>query len=70
MPQKTTLTLACVYLDYRVKSQILDFNRKSSDYRIEVRDYSEFNTDDELPAYGRLREQGPFRGPVALHRGG
>lgn len=50
VPQKTTLTLACVYLDYRVKSQILDFNRKSSDYRIEVRDYSEFNTDDDYSA--------------------
>lgn len=50
VPVKTTLTLACVYLDYRVKSQILDFNRKSSDYRIEVRDYSEFNTDDDYSA--------------------
>ena len=47
VPQKTTLTLA---LDYRVKSQILDFNRKSSDYRIEVRDYSEFNTEDDYSA--------------------
>ena len=29
---------------------VLDFNRKSSDYRIEVRDYSEFNTDDDYTA--------------------
>ena len=50
VPQKTTLTLACVYLGYDIKSQILDFNRKSSDYRIEVRDYSEFNTDDDYSA--------------------
>lgn len=50
VPQKTTLTLACVYLNYDVKNMVLDFNRKSSDYRIEVRDYSEFNTDDDYTA--------------------
>lgn len=50
VPQKTTLTLACVYLNYYIKNQILDFNRKSSDYRIEVRDYSEFNTEDDYSA--------------------
>lgn len=50
VPQKTTLTLACVYLGYDVKNQILEFNRKSSDYRIEVRDYSEFNTEDDYSA--------------------
>ena len=43
-------TLACVYLNYYIKNQILDFNRKSSDYRIEVRDYSEFNTEDDYSA--------------------
>lgn len=50
VPQKTTLTLACVYLNYDVKNMVLDFNRKSSDYRIEVRDYSEFNTEDDYSA--------------------
>lgn len=50
VPQKTTLTLACVYLNYNIKNQILEFNRKSSDYRIEVRDYSEFNTEDDYSA--------------------
>lgn len=50
VPQETTLTLACVYLGYDIKNQILDFNRKSSDYRIEVRDYSEFNTEDDYSA--------------------
>lgn len=50
VPQKSTLTLACVYLGYDIKNQILDFNRKSSDYRIEVRDYSEFNTEDDYSA--------------------
>ena len=50
VPQKPTLTLACVYLGYDIKNQILDFNRKSSDYRIEVRDYSEFNTEDDYSA--------------------
>lgn len=48
--QKTSLTLACVYLDYRIKSQILDFNRKNSEYHIEVHDYSEYNTEDDYSA--------------------
>ncbi len=50
IPQKTTLTLACNYLDYSVRSELLKFNRMSETCRIEVRDYSEFNTDDNYSA--------------------
>lgn len=50
VPQKTTLTLACTGLDYTVKSEILKFNRMDGDYRIEVRDYSEYNTDEDYTA--------------------
>lgn len=50
VPQKTTLTLACTGLDYTVKSEILRFNRMDGDYRIEVRDYSEYNTDEDYTA--------------------
>lgn len=50
VPQKTTLTLACTGLDYTVKNEILKFNRMDGDYRIEVRDYSEFNTDEDYTA--------------------
>jgi hypothetical protein len=48
--QKTTLTFACMYLDWNIRSQIIKFNRSNSDYRIEVEDYSEYNTNDDYTA--------------------
>lgn len=47
LPEKTVLTLACMYLDYNLRSQIIKFNQSSSQYRIVVKDYSEYITDDE-----------------------
>lgn len=52
--QKTTLTYACMYLDYNVRRHILDFNRTNPTYRIEVLDYSEYNTSEDYNA-GQLR---------------
>ncbi|NCB52143.1 MAG: extracellular solute-binding protein [Clostridia bacterium] len=48
--QKTTLTFACMYLDWNIRSQIIKFNRANSAYRIEVQDYSEYNTNDDPSA--------------------
>jgi len=50
VPQKTVLTLACMYLDYYLRRQIIDFNRRSNTVRITVKDYSEFNTEDDYNA--------------------
>ena len=50
LPEKTILTYACVYLDWNVRSQILQFNKTNDKYRIEVKDYSEYNTDDDYTA--------------------
>ncbi len=50
LPEKTTLSYACMYLDYNVRSQILAFNRSNEKYRIEVRDYSEYNTQEDYSA--------------------
>lgn len=47
---KTTLTLACLYMDYNVRSQVIKFNKTNSEYRIQVKDYSEYNTDDNYEA--------------------
>ena len=44
---KTELTLACLYLDYNLRSQIVRFNKTNPDYRIVVKDYSEYATDDD-----------------------
>ena len=41
------MTLACMYLDYNLRSQIIKFNRSSNQYRIVVKDYSEYITEDE-----------------------
>lgn len=46
LPEKTTLVYATLYLTYNARRQILDFNKRSEAYRIEVRDYSEYLNDD------------------------
>ena len=50
LPQKQTLTLACMWLSQNVRNAVLDFNKTHDDIRIEVRDYSEYNTDDDYTA--------------------
>ncbi len=45
LPEKTALIYASLYLSYDARNKILDFNKKSDKYRIEVKDYSEFDTD-------------------------
>ena len=48
--EKKVLTYACMFMDYDIRRNILDFNRESDQYRIEVRDYSEYNTDEDYSA--------------------
>lgn len=50
LPKKETLTLAVQYLDYQVQQKIIDFNRKSDTTRIEVMDYSQYNTEEDYTA--------------------
>lgn len=50
LPQKQTLVLACAGLDYNMRSQIVRFNQKNQKYRIVVRDYSEYATEDDYTA--------------------
>ena len=50
LAQKTVLTLATQSINYNIRSQIVKFNRSSPDYRIEVLDYSEYNTEDDNTA--------------------
>ena len=47
---KTVLTFACMYLDWNMRDAIVKFNRASNTHRIVVRDYSEYNTDDDYTA--------------------
>lgn len=48
--QKTTLRLATMWLDWNLKKELLKFNKTNPDYRIEITDYSEYNTDEDYTA--------------------
>lgn len=50
LPQKEVITLACQYLAWETRSEIIKFNRSHDDVRIELRDYSEYNSDDDYEA--------------------
>lgn len=50
IPEKKILTLACYYLDYDLRTHIIDFNKNSDTCRIVVKDYSEYATDDDYDA--------------------
>lgn len=50
VPQKDSLSMAVMYLDYRTQNAVIDFNRSNDKYRIDVRDYSEYNTPDDYSA--------------------
>ncbi len=50
LPQKTTLTYACMGLGYDMRNTIIEFNKTSELYRIEVQDYNEYNTGEDNTA--------------------
>jgi len=43
----TTITLAAFWLDRQTKEAIINFNRTNNNYHIQVKDYSEYDTDDD-----------------------
>ncbi|MCR5279440.1 MAG: extracellular solute-binding protein [Lachnospiraceae bacterium] len=47
---KEILSLGCVYIDSDIRKFVVDFNRRSEDYRINLVDYSSFNTYDDYTA--------------------
>ena len=50
VPHKESLSMAVMYLDYHTQQAIIDFNRSNDKYRIDVRDYSEYNSEDDYSA--------------------
>ncbi len=48
--QRKTLSLAVMWLSYDLRNIVLDYNRTNTEYRIEVQDYSEYNTQDDYNA--------------------
>ena len=49
-PERIPLTMATFWLDWNVRNAIVQFNRTSDTYRIFVRDYAEFATEDDWMA--------------------
>ena len=50
IPEKEILTFACMWLNYDQRAKIIEFNKASDKYRINVVDYSTFNTEDDYTA--------------------
>ncbi len=50
LPEKTVLTFATMGLSYTTRNDIIEFNRSSDKYRIDVTDYSELNTGEDADA--------------------
>lgn len=50
VPHKESLSLATLYLDYNTQNAIIDFNRANDKYRIDVVDYSQYNTAEDYSA--------------------
>ncbi len=50
LPQKTYLTLATQGLDWQIQNMLIKFNRNNDLYRITVKDYSEYNTEEDYNA--------------------
>lgn len=50
LPVKENISLATLGVDWDVRNLIIDFNRKSDDCRIVIKDYSEYNTDENSNA--------------------
>ena len=50
LADRTVLTFATMYLSYDMRERIIDFNKSQTACRIEIHDYSEFNTQDDYNA--------------------
>lgn len=48
--QRTVLKMAVMWLEYSTRNAVLKFNRTNTQYRIEVVDYSEYNTEEDYSA--------------------
>ena len=44
---KAELLVGCYYLDSQVKQQVIEFNKENQEYRLNIRDYSMYDTMDD-----------------------
>ena len=50
IPDKKVLVLAASYVGYDIRNRAVEFNRSSQEYRIIVKDYSAYNTNEDYSA--------------------
>ena len=50
LPQRQELTLACLYLDWDLRTEIINFNKSQDQVRIVVKDYSQYATEEDYNA--------------------
>lgn len=50
VPQKESLRMAVLSLDYNTQAAVINFNRSSDKYHINVADYSQYNSPDDYSA--------------------
>ena len=48
IPQKTQLTMACLWMNTNIRAEVIKFNKASTTTRINVVDYSQYNTNEDM----------------------
>ncbi len=48
--EKKILTLATIWTDSEVRARVVEFNKNSSEYRIRIEDYNQYNTSEDYTA--------------------
>lgn len=55
IPDKEVITIASYYLDYQMRTRVVEYNKTNEKYRIMLNDYSQYaQTDDYLAGYTKL----------------
>jgi len=55
IPDKAVIVIAATYMSGDIKSRIIEFNKKSSEYRIVAKEYENYNTNEDYnAAYTKL----------------
>lgn len=58
LPQKTVITVACQYLDWDLRTKVINFNKNNDQYRVVIKDYSEnADTDDTTGGLMKLNTE-------------
>ncbi len=50
MPEREIITLACLYPDQSIRVGVVNFNKTNQEYRIQLKDYSSYNTEEDYSA--------------------